>query len=458
MISTSIGEEFEVPISSATARHSAQSPQPVAVAEDRAKGLAPVSADDFEGPTPSAPAQAESPLASTSKEEKDECALISTSIVEDCEACVCGVAAEREHEPPVLEEKDGSAIISTSSGEDCEGPVSSALAREDARASVTPAEETSDAAVISTSTSEGCEAVMAGALLQEEEPPAVAGPEDVSDAAIISTSTAECLLAPAGLDRQDEVHPSAGSREGKDAPTATKTSPPRAPLSSLMAGGTCPCPGPSTGGKEVGLLVAGGTGEGHDRALVSMLSAGVRRVVDSKGLGKDCADRGQREDDRPEAGTSGGSTPARCPAGGSGASGAQPPGPEQAPEGTSVSMRCLTAVSPGAKKADDPQGPERDLKTTSAECTNGQESETAPCHIAALSRACALALSAPKQEQNLTGRGGHRGQCTVPAPAERTGEGDRAAKSCRQGLHATVSSEEDLHDLGETLSTNFPVL
>ncbi|KAM9742032.1 biorientation of chromosomes in cell division protein 1-like 1 isoform 2-T2 [Dama dama] len=446
MISTSIGEEFEVPISSAAALHGAQSPQPVAATEDRAKGLAPVSADDFEGPTPSAPAQAKSPLASTSKEEKDECALISTSIAEDCEACVCGVATEREHEPPVLEEKDGSAIISTSSGEDCEGPVSSALAREDARASVTPAEETSDAAMISTSTSEGCEAVMAGALPQEEEPPAVVGPEDVSDAAIISTSTAECLLAPAGLDRQEEVHPSAGSPKGKDAPSATKRSPPQAPLSSLMAEDTCQCPGPSTGGEEVGPVVAGGTGEGHDPALVSMLSAGVRRVLESKGLGKDCADRVQREDERPEAGTAGGSTPARCPAGGSGDSPVDPQGPEQVPEGTSVSV-CLTAVSPGAKKADDPRGPEGDLKTTTVECVNGQGSEPAPSHTAALPTAYGVALSASKQEQNLTSKSDHRGQCTVPAFAEKT-EGNSVTKSCQQGLQVTVSSEENLRDLG----------
>lgn len=451
MISTSIGEEFEVPISSAAALHGARSPQPVAAAEDRAKGLAPVSADDFEGPTPSAPAQAESPLASTSKEEKDECALISTSITEDCEACVCGVATEREHEPPILEEKDGSAIISTSSGEDCEGPVSSALTREDARASVTLAEETSDAAMISTSTSEGCEAVMAGALPQEEEPPAVVGPEDVSDSAIISTSTAECLLAPAGLDRQEEVHPSAGSPKGKDAPSATKTSPPQAPLSSLMAEDTCQCPGPSTGGEEVGPVVAGGTGEGHDPALVSMLSAGVRRVLESKGLGKDCADRVQREDERPEAGASGGSTPARCPAGGSGDSPVDPQGPEQVPEGTSVSVCCLTAVSPGAEKADDPRGPEGNLKTTTPECVNGQESEPAPSHTAALPTAYGVALSASKQEQNLTSKSDHRGQCTVPASAEKTGEGNSVTKSCQQGLQVTVSSEENLHDLGESL-------
>ncbi|XP_006075885.2 biorientation of chromosomes in cell division protein 1-like 1 isoform X2 [Bubalus bubalis] len=447
MISTSIREEFEVPISSATALHGAQSPQPVAAVEDRAKALALVSADDFEGPTPSAPAQAESPLASTSKEEKDECALISTSIAEDCEASVCGVSREREHEQPVLEEKDGSAIISTSSGEDCEGPVSSAVAREDAQASVRPAEEASDTAMISTSTSEGCEAVMAGAVPQEEEVPAGTGTEDVSDAAIISTSTAEYLLAPAGLNRHEEVHLSADSPKGKDAPSATKMSRPEAPLSSLTAEDKCQCPGPSTGGKEVGPVVAGGTVEGHDQVSVSVLSAGVRIVAENVRLGKDCADRVQREDERPEAGTSGGSTPARCPAGGSGDSPVNPQGPEEAPEGT-ISVRCLTAVNPGAKKADDQWGPEGHLKTTTAECINGQESETAPSHTAALPTAYNVALSAAKQEQNLTSRSDHRGQCPVPASAQKT-EDNSVTKSCQQeGLQVTVSSEENLHDRG----------
>ena len=144
---------------------------------------------------------------------------------------------------------------------------------------------------------------MAGAVPQEEELPAGTGTEDVSDAAIISTSTAECLLAPAGLDRHEEVHLSADSPKGNDAPSATKMSKPEARLSSLMAEDKCQCPGPSTGGKEVGPVVAGGTGEEHDRVSVSMLSAGVGIVAESERLGKDCADRVQREDERPEAGT-----------------------------------------------------------------------------------------------------------------------------------------------------------
>ncbi|XP_057561655.1 biorientation of chromosomes in cell division protein 1-like 1 isoform X2 [Hippopotamus amphibius kiboko] len=445
MISTSIGEECEVPISSATAIRGAESQQPVAAAEERAKGPVLATADDFEAPTPSAPAEVESPLASTSKEEKDECALISTSIAEECEAFVCDVAMEREHERPVpgVEEKDGSAIISTSSVEDCEGPVSSAAPQGDVHPSVTPAEETGDTTMISTSTLEGREAVMAGAVPQDEDQPAVAGTEDLSEAAIISTSTAECVLAATGLDRHKEIQLTTGSPEGKDDPSVMKTSKPEAPLPSLIAEDNRQCPGPSTGGKEVG------TREGHDKASVSVLSAGAACAAETR-PGKDCAGRVQREDESPEAGMSGDSTPARCPAGGSVYPPVDPRGPEQAAEDSSVRVHRLTAVNTGAKKADDQREPEGDLKTTTTERINGQEPEVAPSCTAVLPATCDVALSAPKYEQDLTIRSHHSGEWTVPLSAEKTGDGNSMTKSFQEegGLEVTVSSEENLHDVG----------
>ncbi|XP_053528296.1 biorientation of chromosomes in cell division protein 1-like 1 isoform X1 [Artibeus jamaicensis] len=227
MISTSIGEECEVPVSSATATLCAGGQQPVAAAEERAKGPVLVSTDDFEVPMPSAPTEVESPLASTSKEEKDECALISTSIAEECEASISGGAGEGGHEQSgtAVEEKDGSAVISTSSVEDCEGPVSSAVPREEGHPAATPAEEISDTTMISTSTSEGREAAMRGAIPQDEERPAVAQMEDLSDAAIISTSTAECVLAVTGLGRHKENPLTASNPEGGDGVSAAKQEP-----------------------------------------------------------------------------------------------------------------------------------------------------------------------------------------------------------------------------------------
>ncbi|XP_035874720.1 biorientation of chromosomes in cell division protein 1-like 1 [Phyllostomus discolor] len=227
MISTSLGEECEVPVSSATTTLCAGGQQPVATAEGRAKGPVLVGTDDFEAPMPSAPREVAGPLASTSKEEKDECALISTSIAEECEASISGGAAGggREQAGTAVEEKDGSAVISTSSVEDCEGPVSSAVPREEVHPAAAPAEEISDTTVISTSTSEGREAAMRGAVPQDEEAPAGVQMEDLSDAAIISTSTAECVLAAAGPDRHEENPLTASNPEGGDDLSAAKQEP-----------------------------------------------------------------------------------------------------------------------------------------------------------------------------------------------------------------------------------------
>lgn len=175
MISTSIGEEFELPISSAVTVTCAERQQPVAAVEESTTGPALVSTEDFEVPMPSAPTEAESPLASTSKEEKDECALISTSIAEECEASVFGVS---RNAPSVT---DGNAVISTSSVEDCEGSVSSAVPQESVCPSVIPVEETGDTAMISTSTSEGREAVMVGTIPTDDDQATTVRGEDLRD-------------------------------------------------------------------------------------------------------------------------------------------------------------------------------------------------------------------------------------------------------------------------------------
>ncbi|XP_052590795.1 biorientation of chromosomes in cell division protein 1-like 1 isoform X5 [Peromyscus californicus insignis] len=216
MISTSIGEDLEVPISSAATITCAESGQPVAAAEESTPGPVLVSTEDFEVPMPSAPTEAASPLASTSKEEKDECALISTSIAEECEASVSGVS---ENAPSVT---DGNAVISTSSVEDCEGSVSSAVPQETICPSVIPVEETGDTAMISTSTSEGREAAMIGTVPADEDQATTVRGEDLSDAAIISTSTTECVLMCTSLSRHEESQPATHNPEGNGGHLATK--------------------------------------------------------------------------------------------------------------------------------------------------------------------------------------------------------------------------------------------
>ncbi|XP_027453499.2 biorientation of chromosomes in cell division protein 1-like 1 isoform X2 [Zalophus californianus] len=497
MISTSLGEEFEVPISSATTVTCAESQQPVATVEDRAQGPGLLGTDDFEGPTPSAPTALESPLASTSKEDKDECALISTSIAEECEASVGGAHAGSEKARPatVLEEKDWSAIISTSSGEDCEGPVSSAAPREDGQPSVTRAEEISDTAMISTSTSEGREAVMMGAVPQDDEPPGTARMEDLGDAAIISTSTAECVPALAGLSKQEENPQTASNTDGKEPPSAAGMSKGEAPRPSLLAINSCPRPGPPAGGR------AAGAEEGRHREAGSALSAAAGqpcaarapeegrsqdspREVPLAGKGPsesslrlvNAAERSawlssvQSGQGSREAATAGHST---CRAGRGVRRGADSPedltGPEQTAgltaEDSSLGIRCLPAVSPGAEKADDvppardtaaePSSPEQSwpaapVNTTTTECINGQESEIGPSHVPVLPAAYSVALSAPNCEQDLTIKSDHNGKRLVQGSSEKAGDGNGMRKSSQEegDLKVTVPPEENLHDIG----------
>ncbi|XP_057358092.1 biorientation of chromosomes in cell division protein 1-like 1 isoform X5 [Manis pentadactyla] len=491
MISTSLGEEFEVPISSATTTKCAEGQQPGAAVEERAKGPIVVT-DDFEVPMPSARTELESPLASTSKEDKDECALISTSIAEECEASVSGVVMEGENERPVtvMEEKDGSAIISTSSVEDCEGPVSSAVPREAVHPSVTPAEEVSDTTVMSTSTSEGREAVMMGAAPQDNSQPTVARMEDLSDAAIISTSTAECGLAVTSLDRHEENQLTASNSGGNNDLSATKVSKRKVskrevPMPSLIAENSCQCSGPFAGGEAAGPALSTGEGqpgaecaqekERHGKACPGRVPLAGRALCPVSASEKSVSLSSVKKEDKSEAGTAGDSAAASCSAGqGLERSADSPadlrgPGPEQ-PSGQtaedSVSSRCLTAVNTGAENVDDmpqvkdtaaaqssllpdQQGPEDSLKTTTADCIHGQESKIAPSHATIHD----VALSALTCEPDLTIESEPSGRQTVQGSSEKPDDGNSVLKSLQEegDLRGTVSSEENLRAIGENL-------
>ncbi|XP_036083409.1 biorientation of chromosomes in cell division protein 1-like 1 isoform X2 [Rousettus aegyptiacus] len=450
LISTSIGD-LDVPVSSAATVTCAGSQQPAAAVEARATGPSSPSADDFEGPTPSA--DADRPRASTSKDDRDECALISTSIAEGCEASISGAAAESEDERSltVLEEKDGSAIISTSSGEDCEGPVSSAAPRQELRPSVTPAEEISDTAMISTSTSEGREAAMRGAAPHDDDQPTATRTEDSSDTAIISTSTAECAPTVTGLHGHEESRRAASNPEGRDGPAAAKDGKGEVPLPSPPAENCPQRPGPSAGEGPFGAPSAG-AGQLEDG------SASLSSV--------------QRKEKSHEAGVARDSTAAPCSAGRGLESTADSPASRRGPEQTSghtaegsVHVRSLTAVSTGAKVASDAphgkdaaaaqpslpagqRGPEGSAKATASECANGQESDFAPPHPAPPA-AGAAAPPAPRCEQGVTGPADHGGGgCTAQVSTEETGGGLRKTFPKDGDPEGTVSSEENAGDIG----------
>ncbi|XP_039113106.1 biorientation of chromosomes in cell division protein 1-like 1 isoform X2 [Hyaena hyaena] len=459
MISTSIGEEFEVPVSSATTLVCAASQPPVAAVEGGARGASSASTDDFEGPMPSAPAVAESPLASTSKEEKDECALISTSIAEECEASVAGARP-----PAGPEEKDGSAIISTSSGEDCEGPVSSAAPREESHPSATRAEEIGDTAMISTSTSEGREAAMRGAGLQDDEGPATVRTEDSSDAAIISTSTAECVLAPAGLDRHEESQLTARVFYGKDDPSAARKSQAEAPVPSPIATSSPPHPAPPAGARAAGsedgprevppAVMEQSEGSSHlvDAAERSMWPGSVQRGQGAQGAAAAghhaCwAGRGEQrgtglpEDRRGQEQTA--RRTAEDPSPRSHRLAAMSLGAERAEGAPPAGDPAARSPSPGHCASVDPA-------ETTTECVNGQESETGPSPVAVLPAACDVALSALKHEQDLTVTSDCNGRRTVQGSNEKAGDDDGIRKSFQEegDLKVTVPPEGTLHNIG----------
>ncbi|CAO2610844.1 Biorientation of chromosomes in cell division protein 1-like 1 [Lemmus lemmus] len=464
MISTSIGEEFEVPISSAVTVTCAKSEQPVAAVEESTTGPVLVSTEDFEVPMPSAHhTEAEHPLASTSKEEKDECALISTSIAEDCEASVSGVS---ENAPSVT---DGNAVISTSSVEDCEGSVSSAVPQE----TVIPVEEMGDTAMISTSTSEGREAVMLGTVPTDEDQATTVRGEDPSDAAIISTSTTECVLMCSSLSRHEES-PATHNPEGNGDHLTTKQSKCELPMPSLMAESHCQCPGPFTIVKEVGPLMAVSTKGENDRLPVCEPSAGQSQpgtascIGEEDRHGKDCPGQDlsskernalltsvQRENKNAEAEAAGHSSTARDIERRHSERNANSvsdklsetnclTGPEQtSAEDSSGSSHCLAAVNASAKTDDmlpirdaalecpsDQQAPENNLKTTT-KCITGQETQMGPSHTAVLPAAHHIAPSTPQWEGDLTAQSDHSGTWTNEMFAEKTGH----VPGTRQSLH-----------------------
>ncbi|XP_032772950.1 biorientation of chromosomes in cell division protein 1-like 1 isoform X3 [Rattus rattus] len=477
MISTSIGEEFEVPISSAVTITCAERQQPVAAVEESTTGPALVSTEDFEIPMPSAPTEAESPLASTSKEEKDECALISTSIAEECEASASGVSRNAP--------SDGNAVISTSSVEDCEGSVSSAVPQESVRPSVVPVEETGDTAMISTSTSEGREAVMVGTIPTDEDQASTVRGEDLSDAAIISTSTAECVLTCTSLSRHEESQQaSTHSPRGNGGRLLTKQSKCELPMPSLMTESNCKCPGPFTTGKGVGPLMAVSTRGEHDRLPVCEPSAGQSQpgtalcIGEEESHGMDCPGQDlnakerntllscvQRESKSVEAEAAGESSTVSGIVRKDSERNANSLSetnclrrPEQkSAEDSSGSIHCLAAVNTGAKTdsmlpitdaasecPSDQQEPENNLKATT-KCITGQESKMPSSHTAALPSVCRVAPSAPKREGGLPAKSDHSGTWTSEGSAEKMGHVAGARQSYhREGnLDVTIPPEDN---------------
>lgn len=184
MISTSIVEEFEAPMSSATIEYNGQLPS-VKTKERNESTEVSIGTEIYDIPMPSASSAGgdESHSAASSKEEKDECAMISTSVVEEQVILMSGeVTEETVQDISETQSKNETVMISTSTAECFEAPMSSVAAQDENKLTASETEGRYEAAVITTSMAEECEIVLISAAPQTEDQLLVAegDEEDIS--------------------------------------------------------------------------------------------------------------------------------------------------------------------------------------------------------------------------------------------------------------------------------------
>ncbi|XP_035182312.1 biorientation of chromosomes in cell division protein 1-like 1 isoform X2 [Oxyura jamaicensis] len=185
MISTSIVEEFEAPMSSATIEYDGQLPS-VKTEEISENTMVSIDMEVYDVPMPSASSVGgddddESRPTASSKEEKDECAMISTSVVEEQVILMSGetvLSEEAVQHVSDTESKNETVMISTSTEECFEAPVSSVAVQDENKLTASETEGRYEAAMITTSMTEECEIVLISAAPQAESQLLVAGDEE----------------------------------------------------------------------------------------------------------------------------------------------------------------------------------------------------------------------------------------------------------------------------------------
>ncbi|XP_062348662.1 biorientation of chromosomes in cell division protein 1-like 1 isoform X2 [Cinclus cinclus] len=195
MISTSIVEEFEAPMSSAAIEYDGQLPS-VKPEDINENAVVSVDMEVYEVPMPSESSTGRdddgddgSHPSASGKEEKDECAMISTSVVEEQVILMSSEVTEEviQHIPDT-EPKNETLVISTSTAECFEAPMSSVTMQDESKLPASETEGRYEAAMITTSMTEECEIVLISAAPpQAESQLIVAGDED----AILSPHASE---------------------------------------------------------------------------------------------------------------------------------------------------------------------------------------------------------------------------------------------------------------------------
>ncbi|XP_075276661.1 biorientation of chromosomes in cell division protein 1-like 1 isoform X2 [Opisthocomus hoazin] len=198
MISTSIVEEFEAPMSSAAIEYDGQLPS-VKAEEINENAMVSIDMEIYEVPMPSESSAGgddnndESHPTASSKEEKDECAMISTSVAEEQVVLMSGEVTEEviQHVSDT-ESKNETVMISTSTAECFEAPMSSVAMQDENKLAASETEGRYEAAMITTSMTEECEIVLISAAPQAGSQLIVA--EEDEDAVISPNASEECKL------------------------------------------------------------------------------------------------------------------------------------------------------------------------------------------------------------------------------------------------------------------------
>lgn len=220
MISTSIVDEFEAPMSSAAIEYDGQLPS-VKTEEINENAMVSVDMEVYEVPMPSESStggddngdDGNHPTAS-GKEEKDECAMISTSVVEEQVILMSSEVTEEviQHISDT-ESKNETLMISTSSAECFEAPMSSVAVQDENKLTASETEGRYEAAMITTSMTEECEIVLISAAPQAESQLIVAGDEG----AILSPhASEECRVVETTATVDEQFGLTAFNADGKN--------------------------------------------------------------------------------------------------------------------------------------------------------------------------------------------------------------------------------------------------
>ncbi|XP_074003164.1 biorientation of chromosomes in cell division protein 1-like 1 [Numenius arquata] len=210
MISTSIMEEFEAPMSSAAVDYNGQLPS-VKTEEINEDAMVSIDMEVYEVPVPCESSAGggdddddESHPTASGKEEKDECAMISTSVVEEQVILMSGeVTEEAIQHVSDTESKNETVMISTSTAECFEAPMSSVAAQDENKLTASETEGRYEAAMITTSVTEECEIVLLSAAPEAESQLIVA--EGDEDAVLSPNASEECKIVETTGDEQFEL-------------------------------------------------------------------------------------------------------------------------------------------------------------------------------------------------------------------------------------------------------------